>query len=162
MLIEKLQLHKVSINLLNISFFVIYILSAILLNFLFSSVFVCESDLEKQWNAIYAEEAQAFPHYNISDKIWIIELEKTKLWYWTCPHTYPYINPVLEKYAHYLDFMPDQVAEKHRYLNQVFEELHATRHRAEAEDCSHQLFRGWLAVLTIVFISSLYFAWVKW
>lgn len=158
MLKEKLQLHKISINLLNFGFFVIYILSAIFLNFLFSSVFVCESDLEKQWNATFAEEAQNFLHCSVSDKQWIIEREKTKLWYLLCPHTEHYINPVLQKYSHYLDFMPEQLAEKHKYLNQVYEELHATRHRAEFEDCGDQFFRGFYTLSGFLFLSLVYLA----
>lgn len=158
MLKEKLQLHKISINLLCFGFFVIYILSAIFLNFLFSSVFVCESDLEKQWNARFAEEAQHFLHCSISDKQWIIAREKTELWYLHCPHTEHLINPVLQKYSHYLDFMPEQIAEKHKYLNQVYEELHTTRHLAEFVHCNHKEIHAIYALGGFLVLSILYFA----
>lgn len=160
MLKEKLQLHKISINLLNIGFLCFYILSAILLNFLFSSVFVCESDLEKAYNAYYAEETQHFLRCSISNKIWLIEREKTDLWFLQCAHTEHYINPVIQKYSNYLDLMPARVEEQHKYLNQVFEELHTTRRRAEFEDCGDQFFHGFYVLTAFCFFATVFFIFV--
>lgn len=151
-----LYLYKFLIN--KWVFFVLYTLFAISLSFFLKSDFLCETEPWQTWRqeneAIYVEETNAFPNYSLADKKYLIEREKTNLWSYHCPHNTHYVGPVLEKHAHYLEFMPDKIEEQHKYLNQVYSDLHSTRYQASQEECYHNFANGVLFLGVIILVST--------